>query len=69
MAAFAAHQSVLWMLADEGMHGPEHGDMLCVGLRRPRIGFALDVQGREIDALMLPLLAFNHRQDGSFEMA
>ena len=43
LAAFAAYQSVLWMLADERVHGTENGDMLCVGLRRPRIGFALDV--------------------------
>ena len=43
MAAFAAYQSVLWVFADEGMHGTENGDMLRVGLRRPRIGFALDV--------------------------
>jgi len=38
LAAFAAYQSVLWMLADERMHGAEHGDMLRVGRRRPRIG-------------------------------
>jgi hypothetical protein len=63
LAAFAAYQTVLWMLADERVHGTENGDMLRVGRGRPRIGFVRDVQGREIVA------AFNHRQDGSFEMA
>jgi hypothetical protein len=61
LAAFAAYQTVLWMLADDGMHGTENGDMLCVGLRRPRIGFVLDVQGREIDALIAKFLQFLER--------
>jgi hypothetical protein len=43
LAAFAAYQSVLWMLADERVHGTEYGDMLRVGRGRPRIGFDLDV--------------------------